>query len=193
MDEIAQKIELYHNLFLGCLALCILCFLIAIVLFFVLDISSVLGYLTGRRAKKQIHELEEANAASGRLMARERSNMQYVAPEMKQDMGVRSSVTPGARKVEHVIEESRKDVDAQPVSGAEETSLLMEAVGSQETTLLKQQEEESQTTVLQENDGNPEKQVVNDGPTAVLQEAAGKLGVFKIEREIILIHAEEVI
>lgn len=183
MEDIARKISLYHNLFLVCLVLCILCLILAIVLFFVLDMRSVIGYLTGRRAKKQIQALEASNAASGRLIPRERSNMQYVASEMKADMGVRGAAVPGARKVDNVIQNVPKpEIHVQ--EGTDATSLLQENTGGQETTLLKENTNEQQTVLSQGG---------TDDSTAMLDGTQMKMGTFVIEREIILIHAEEVI
>lgn len=176
MEDIAGKISLYHNLFVICLLLCILCLILAIVMFFVLDIRNVIGYLTGRRAKKQIQALEESNAASGRLMPRERSNMQYVAKEMKADMGVRGVATPGARKVENVIQEAPKQ--EQQDAEMDSTSLLQAGEYEQETSVLKE---------------NTSEQPAADGSTAMLDGSRAPIGTFVIEREIILIHAEEVI
>lgn len=152
MDDIAGKIQLYHNLFLGCLCLAVLCLILAATLFFAMDIRSVLGYLTGRQAKKKIRELEAANAVSGRLTPRERSSMQYVAQDMKTDMGIRQQAVPGARKVEKVVEES----PPKKMSG-------------QDTGLS------------------------SDGPTEVLEGPPVSRGRFFVERELILIHTEEVI
>lgn len=60
MNDISGKLGLYHNLFLDCLILALICLVLALIVFFVLDIRSTLGYLTGRRAKKKIKELEAA-------------------------------------------------------------------------------------------------------------------------------------
>lgn len=177
MEDIAGKISLYHNLFVICLLLCVLCLILATVMFFVLNIRDVIGYLTGRRAKKQIQALEESSAASGRLMPRERSNMQYVAKEMKADMGVRGVATPGARKVENVVQEAPKPEQKQD---AEMDS----------TSLLQANEYEQETSVLKEN---MSEQSAADGSTAMLDGSRTPIGTFVIEREIILIHAEEVI
>lgn len=62
MNDISEKIGLYHNLFLTCLVLALICLVLALVLFFILDIGSTLEYFTGRRAKKKIQELEAAAA-----------------------------------------------------------------------------------------------------------------------------------
>lgn len=62
-----NKIELYTYLCYVSFALCILCLVVAAVLFFYYDMRSVIGYLTGRSAKKKIQELEEETAASAKL------------------------------------------------------------------------------------------------------------------------------
>ena len=90
MNDVIQQINLYNNLFKVCLALALIFLVVAITVFFMLDIRSTIGYLTGRRAKKQIKELEAANAQSGRLMSKGRS-MQYVDQKMKSDMGLEVS------------------------------------------------------------------------------------------------------
>lgn len=178
MNDISGKISLYHNLFLTCLVLAFICLALAIALFFILDIRSTLGYLTGRRAKKKIKELEAATAVSGRLMPKERTNMQYVAQEMKDDMGVRQRAKPGIRKVEHVVEAATPVTADLPETEA--TSFRQEPV-MQETGILKE-------NVVEENDMN------NDhASTAVLGEGAGARGKFLIVRELMLIHTEEVI
>lgn len=63
-----NRIELYTYLYYICLVLCIFCLAAAAVLFFYYDIRSVIGYLTGRSARKEIRELEEGTAVSERLM-----------------------------------------------------------------------------------------------------------------------------
>lgn len=219
MNDITQQIELYHNLFLGCLALCILCFIISIVIFFLLDIRKVIGYLTGHSAKKQIQVLEENNAASGRLVPRERSNMQYVAKEMKEDMGIRGAASPGARKVDNVIQNSDRteiqNMNVKPAfsSGSEATTVLNS--GTEEETSLLQQFKEQGITEQQSQESSPyaksdwrtetsyqstdtnvntsQPVINNNGSTEVLDGDNVKMGTFVIEREIIMIHAEEVI
>lgn len=178
MEDIAGKIQLYHNIFTVCLVLSLVCLVLAVALFFVLDIRSVLGYLTGRQRRRKVKEMEAANAVSGRLM-REQSSMQHVAQEMKEEMGVRQIQTPGARKVEKVVEElpvSEVPKEApvqekqQPSPAAPQEMQRTEPVRETETTLLKE-----------------------DGSTEVLYESTAPQGTFTIEREIILIHTEEVI
>lgn len=172
MDEIAGRIELYHSLFIGCLVLSLICLVLAAVLFFFLDIRNVLGYLTGRQRRKKVREMEAANAVSGRLM-RERSSMAHVSPEMKTEMGVRQVQTPGARKAGRIVEG--------PVPVQDENAFRKEP----------EPPPEQETSLLAENaETDPD----GDGSTAVLEGENQEIkGQFLIEREIILIHTQEVI
>ncbi len=174
MNDIAQKITLYHNIFQICLILSIICLVIAIVLFFVLDIKTVIGYLTGRSAKKKIKELEESNAASGRLFRKEKTKLQYANDTMKKDMGGVQQNTPGARKVANVVD---APATQQPVQSAQP-----QAEVTAETSVL--QASEGETSVLQE-DWN--------GMTSKLSNQTAVTGTFVIEREYILIHTDEVL
>lgn len=179
MNDISSKIGLYHNLFQICLILALIFLVLAVVLFFVLDMRSTIGYLTGRRAKKGIKELEAVTALSGRLMPKERANMQYVAQEMKDDMGVRQRAKPGIRKVEHAVE-----VVDQPA-----TNVQQPAVVAQTPEYV-----EPATEVLMENAVEPKTQItMQNDSTAVLNSGAGIRGKFVIIRELMMIHTEEVI
>ena len=59
MNDVGGTISLYHNLFLICLISAIVCLIVAVALFFVLDIRAVIGYLTGRHNKKEVAFLEK--------------------------------------------------------------------------------------------------------------------------------------
>lgn len=65
-EDMTKSIALYHNLFLACLILFFICLVTAALLFFLLHIADAVAYLTGRRARKQIEQMEKDNAASGR-------------------------------------------------------------------------------------------------------------------------------
>ena len=179
MNDVGGTISLYHNLFLICLISAIVCLIVAVVLFFVLDICAVIGYLTGRRAKKGIKELEAITALSGRLLPKERTNMQYVAQEMKDDMGVRQKAKPGIRKVEHAVEAAPQLVAQMP----------------QETVTPQVSYPVEQTTdVLNVNHVPYTAQMTDDNAaTAMLNNNTGTNGRFIIIRELIMIHTEEVI
>lgn len=176
MNDVSAKISLFHNLFLVCLVLALICLVLAVVIFVLLDIRTTLGYLTGRRAKKGIKELEAATALSGRLMPKERSNMQYVAQEMKDDMGVRQKAKPGIRKVEHAVEAAVTTTEEMPVPDF--TS-----------------QPEQETALLNENTGTSEEgtAVLNDDTTAMLDTEVRAMGKFVIVRDLMMIHTEEVI
>ena len=179
MNDISEKISLYQNLFQICLILALIFLVLAIVLFFVLDIRSTIGYLTGRRAKKQIKELEAITALSGRLMPKERTNMQYVAQEMKDDMGVRQKAKPGIRKVEHAVE-----VAVQPAAEEQKPAAAPQASSYVEPA----------TDVLTVNVVEPEVEMMNENAsTAMLNSGARAQGKFVIVRELMMIHTEEAI
>ena len=169
MGDVAGKIELYHNLFRGCLILAIFCFVLAVALFFVLDIRGVIGYLTGRQKKKMVRAMEAENAASGRLM-KDRSSYHAAAPDVQEELGIRQNAVPGARKVENVVEFAMED--AKPAAAKEEK-------GFPETDILKEETEQQRKNA--------------DTTTDVLGEGAVSRGRFFIEREIVFIHAEEII
>lgn len=213
MNDVIQQINLYNNLFKVCLVLAMIFLVVAITVFFMLDIKSTIGYLTGRRAKKQIKELEAANAESGRLMSKGRS-MQYVDQKMKSDMGVRQAATPGIRKVEHAVESVAEPVIQQSViqqpaalqttgkmpfgkkkseNPTQDTEVLV--VTDMDATQLLQNnqygiEEANNTTVLT---GEMTAFYMEDSSTAVLEEKVPQMGRFLIIRELMLIHTEEVI
>lgn len=178
ISKFVQRIGIYHSLFLTCLILALVFLAVAVVLFFVLDIRSTIGYLTGRRAKKQIKELEAVTALSGRLMPKERNNMQYVAQEMKDDMGVRQKARPGIRKVEHAVEVATQTTAEIP----------------QGTAVLQTAPEDLATEVLTSSETTGTVQIMAaDASTAVLGSAGKANGKFVIVREIVMIHTEEVI
>lgn len=176
MSNIGEKIQLFHNLFLIFLVLALLCLVIAVVVFFILDIRSVLGYLTGRRAKKKIKELEEATSVSGRLMPRERSNMLYVAQKMKDDMGVPQKAKPGMRKVVHAVENAVPTTEKMEIPVIHQPSSIPQS-----------------TDVLNEGAVNNAAEMVAGELTAMLEAGKTEKGKFLIVRELMLIHTEEVI
>lgn len=207
MNDVIQQINLYNNLYKGCLGLSLLFLVVAITVFFMLDIKSTIGYLTGRKAKKQIKELEAANAESGRLMSKGKS-MQYLDQKMKNDMGVRQAATLGIRKVENVVEPVMEPEEHQQMvlQSATKKSLRTKKIElelqdtgtlatsyTDSTQLLNNNQSETggtyNTTVLAEETNTS---YINSS-TAVLDEKVSQVGHFMIIRELMLIHTEEVI
>lgn len=172
MNDIS-KIDLYHNLFLGCLIVFFICAAIAAVLFFVLEIRKVIGYLTGRTAKRQIERLETENDLSGQMRKKNHSSMQKVDKKMQREMGVKGTALPGARKVENAVQAAQET--ELPVCGEKETSLL----------------ESGSTEKIEMYSNVPEKSTLEE--TILLQKSDARNRTFRIEREIMLIHTEEVI
>lgn len=172
MNDISARISLYQNLYQICLILVLICLLIAVTVFFVLDIKSTIGYLTGRQAKKKIKELEAEAAVSGRLRSEKRKNMQYVVQEMKDDMGVRQKTKMGVRKVSQAVEAGLQELVQN------KTSMMSEQI-PQETTLLP----ETDVSVNMKESSS----------TGILEESNTVMGKFLIVREVVMIHTEEVI
>lgn len=67
MQQIQQQIQLFHNLFLVCMGLCIFFLVLSILFFFKFDIRNIFNVRTGRSVKKTIKEMEEVNARTGQL------------------------------------------------------------------------------------------------------------------------------
>ena len=88
VNDNGTKISLYHNLFQVFLILSLVFLAMAVVLFFLLDMRSTLGYLTGRHAKKRIKELEASTAVSGRLMQKQPAAYRYVSHELKLEQDI---------------------------------------------------------------------------------------------------------
>ena len=210
MNDVIEQINLYHTLFQICLVFALIFLIVSVTVFFMLDIKFTIGYLTGRRAKKQIKELEAANAVNGRLLSKGTS-MQYVDQKMKSDMGVRQTATPGIRKVEHVVEPAaeaeaqqsqiQQATVQQPVAPkrsrkqksvpvSQDTEVL--TTGDMDATQLLQNdgtmEWDTNTTVLTENVNFS----YDDSSTAMLDEKVPVMGRFLVVRELMLIHTEEV-
>lgn len=176
MNDISAKITLYQNLFQICLMIALVCLLIAVTVFFVLDIKTTIGYLSGRQAKKKIKELEAETAVSGRLRNEKRKNMQYVAQEMKDDMGVAPKTNMGVRKVSHIVETAEQ-----------------ESVQTVQPIEFQQVQQESEETSLLPEVNVSEKIENSNVSTGMLENSNVNLGKFLIIREIVMIHTEEVI
>lgn len=67
MEEIQRTIEMWHIVYLTCLGLALICFVITVILFFKFKMKDVFNHVTGRGEKKTIAKMEEENALTGRL------------------------------------------------------------------------------------------------------------------------------
>ena len=61
MENIAGRIELFHNLYLVCLIGTVVFLVISIIVFWKLNIKDVIGFFTGKQAKKEISKIEESD------------------------------------------------------------------------------------------------------------------------------------
>lgn len=65
MQQIQQKIQLFHNLCLICLVLCLICLALTIFFFVRFDIWNIFHIRTGLSEKKAVKRMEERNAGTG--------------------------------------------------------------------------------------------------------------------------------
>ncbi len=87
MEAVIQKITLYHNLFQGCLILALICLVIAVVLFFLLDIKEVIGYLSGRQRRKKVKEMEAGSRVEAASAVSEDGSTEILGrPEARKGM-----------------------------------------------------------------------------------------------------------
>lgn len=181
MQELEQMIDIYHAAFLIFLILAILFLIVSIVLFFRFNIRGIFDMRTGRGARRTIQKMKELNDQTGKL---------------RQSVGTSGAIT--AQSEHHIAapeagnQATYSSAQAQPVSerrqpensytgGSRKTDGLMED-GSSETTLLSSDDE---TTLLSQNQ-NQEKE-------AKQPEKPELPGAFKIEKEILWVHTEEIL
>lgn len=62
MDEILSRIGIYHRLSQFCFGGALVFLIVSVILFFRLDIRAAAGYLSGRKARREIKRLEEEKA-----------------------------------------------------------------------------------------------------------------------------------
>lgn len=129
MENIAGRIDLFHNIYLACLGAMILCLLIAIILFFKLNIVGVIGFFTGKQAKKEISKIQA-------LGLEKKSGKVKVTPEIKKEMEVHKSNEVTIRKVEDLpsITITKKLED-----GSEELTSILRECDENATTVLSQE------------------------------------------------------
>lgn len=210
MQKLEQMINIYHTAFIIFLVLTILFLLLSIFLFFKLNIREIYDMRTGRGARRKIQEMEEINERTGKLRD-EVVQKNYDEPEY--DIMPQSKSEP-LQEIKHKVTyqdggRAAASVDRSPVvegvSGMEDTSLLNDESA---TTLLS---DESATTLLSDDSQTP--LLSGESETAVLgnhelteteesnqlesglvsEEKEEKVGTFNIEKEIMLIHTDEIL
>ena len=170
--------DIYRYIFFGGAGLAGLSLIIAVILFFVLKIPSVIGDLTGSTARKAIENIRNQNESSG--------DKTYKSSAVNRERGkLTDKITPtgtliknptdlmGGAMATTKIGTQQLATEAQQ---AYETSLL-EDTGSSETTVLSTSGA-GETTVLEQT---------------AMEQGADNSNVFVIEYEITFIHTNEVI
>ena len=170
--------DIYRYIFFGGAGLAGLSLIIAVILFFVLKIPSVIGDLTGSTARKAIENIRNQNESSG--------DKTYKSSAVNRERGkLTDKITPTGTLIKNPTD---------LMGGAMATT----KIGTQQLTAEAQQAYE---TSLLEDTGANETTVLNTGSageTTVLEQTAMEQGadnsnVFVIEYEITFIHTDEVI
>ena len=171
--------DMYRYIFLGALAACVVFFVIAVILFFVLRIPKVISDLSGRTERKAVENIRRQNEQSG--------DKTYQSSAFNLERGkLTDKISNSGRLVPRdatpfgtgVITEKISTVQLQPagetdvLTEAEETSVLSGAAG--ETDVLSGYE------------------VGQTGPLAPVP-VEEPVQVFSVEYEITYIHTSEVI
>lgn len=171
MIQAQQQINLYHTLFLICMAVFLIGIVLTAVLFILLDIRRIFGIKTGHSVKKKVREMAEENEKTGRLIR-------------VQPVAATADIT--SKKLRKSGRLSRPDSQESVHSSSANT----EYQGSEETSLLQNQQmtEESADTTLLQNCISETKNAGSDrGDTDQTY------GRFAIEKAIVIIHTNEVI
>lgn len=201
MQELERMISIYHTAFIVCLVLAIVFLIISIILFIKFDIRKIFDMRTGRGAKRTIQKMEEINARTGKLREdvvsntppgltpEERITYPVTAPnaqvqgELKRQQAAEQADRQAAEQACRQAAEQANMRTVEQTIHTETEPVITRAddySGSSETTVLY---EEGKTTLLSEDNEHIEEQ----------QEKIKLSGVFKIEKEIMWIHTEEVL
>lgn len=168
--------EMYRYIFLGALIACGIFFVIAVILFFTLNIPKVISDLTGRTARKAIENIRMQNELSG--------DKTYQSSAVNLERG----------KLTDKISQSGRLMprDATPFGTGIITEKIstMELEPAGETEVLSVAEE---TAVLSNSAGETEVLAPVAGETEVLAPAVPPVHAFTVEYEITFIHTSEVI
>lgn len=197
MQELEKMINIYHTAFIVFLILTIVFLVVSIVLFFVFNIPSIFDMKTGRGAKRKIREMKELNDQTGKLRQDVAANTPV---RLAAEERISAPPTEKRRNVFHDQERPAQNVQTQASSYQEKSQANIDSYseGSQETTLLS---EGSQETMLLSEQGTTLLDTYNeitilssDQTMDIPQSEQKKLpGAFKIDKEIIWIHTEEML
>ncbi len=157
-----SNISFYHNLFLVCGLLGLMCLVAAVVLFFAFDIRKILGDMLGFSKKKAMHQMDidRAKVASEREEIRQKTFEQKRKPAIPP----RSSVVPAPsdRKFE-VQKTSESDL-------SRSRKLSEKSLEEREKSAVEEREEIVRNANASVSDAEDDALYGDDNPTAVLAE-----------------------
>ena len=162
----------------------------AVILFFVFRIPRIVGYLTGRTAKKTIAQIaaNNGNMEEDAKEIQEQYNMNF----QQSESGRLASVTETLDLTETVLLRPEKEAEETILLGnteeAEETTLLRNTEKVEETTLL---ETAGETTLLQDQAEETTELYLKEPPARSEDRIAQT--EFQLIRNIIFVHSEDVI
>ena len=181
MQDLERMINIYHAAFIAFLVLAVVLFIASVVLFFKFNIRRIFDMKTGRGAKKTIQRMKELNAQTGKLRSDVISNTPVRLPPEE--------------RISAPVTEKRTDIPAvQPITepavsiqtddgglwdGSQKTELLSD-MGLQQTALLHSYNETADL-LTEQTERNPQPGKLNPP------------GVFRIERDLMWVHTEEVL
>lgn len=200
---------LLNTIFIVCLALAIVFFIITIVLFFLFDIRTIFNIRSGKAAAKTVKEMETANASTGRLRVGKVTNTGTLDKKQGKSKKLKTKTqTFGVPTPPDVIPQQgpiTEDITTHPVtperlSDDNQTELL-----SEQTQLLGHQNRypkepentepaEGETELLHTDAdvASPVPQTVEDKDTSVQEQKYDDIR-FEIVKMIILCDTDEVI
>lgn len=179
MQELEQLINIYHAAFIAFLVISVVFFAVSVILFFKFNIRGIFDMKTGRGARKTIQKMKELNEQTGKLRPDIAANTPVIlAPEE------RISAPPTEKKTDIPLQSIPSAV-AQ-IDGADVWE------DSQKTELLSDQGME-QTTLLHSYNETSDLPAEKEGESPQPGKKPDVTGVFRIERNLMWVHTEEVL
>ncbi len=175
--EVEKNLQTYHTVFLICLIAAICFLLVAIALFFILNIPNVFMKITGISRKKEIKQLDDNAAYTSQLTNLKKSSKVSEPPRRKQ----RQEMYSASGKLN--IREG-----SVPVTQIDRTAAYADP--RSETTLLSNSPEESIGTTVLSNDISEQETSLLSG-SEIYQRVSPQDFRFHLSREIMLVHTDE--
>lgn len=170
--------DIYRYIFFGGAGLAVLSLIIAIILFFVLKIPSVIGDLTGSTARKAIENIRNQNESSG--------DKTYKSSAVNRERGkLTDKITATGTLIKNPTDVMGGAMATTKIGTQQ---LAAEAQQSYETSLL--ETNTSNETTLLSSDGSGETTVLDQ---SAVEQSPDSSVAFVIEYEITYIHTEEII